>query len=177
MIAEFILRRGPRSTKRSEWFWDWRAKQYDKQAEQDEAYSKAVEHFSKYLKADDAVLDYACGTGVVTYKIAADVKEVHAIDTSAGKLQMHILGAIAEFERERIRERVLAGLKRAKAQGKRLGRPRGIGVVASIPSARLTNATPSAATRRAGRSGASGCAQADPAASTRARRTADDWHP
>ena len=44
--------------------------------------------------------------------------------TPAGKLQMHILGAIAEFERERIRERVLAGLARAKSQGKRLGRPR-----------------------------------------------------
>jgi DNA invertase Pin-like site-specific DNA recombinase len=37
---------------------------------------------------------------------------------------MHVLGAIAEFERERIRERVIAGLHRAKAQGKRLGRPR-----------------------------------------------------
>src|SRR5947209_19655584 len=44
--------------------------------------------------------------------------------TPAGKLQMHILGAIAEFERERIRERVLAGLQRARTQGKRLGRPR-----------------------------------------------------
>ena len=44
--------------------------------------------------------------------------------TPAGKLQMHILGAIAEFERGRIRERVLAGLKRARAQGKRLGRPK-----------------------------------------------------
>jgi DNA invertase Pin-like site-specific DNA recombinase len=44
--------------------------------------------------------------------------------TPAGKLQMHILGAIAEFERERIRERVMAGLQRARAQGKRLGRPR-----------------------------------------------------
>lgn len=43
--------------------------------------------------------------------------------TPAGKLQMHILGAIAEFERERIRERVLAGLQRAKSQGRRLGRP------------------------------------------------------
>jgi len=48
------------------------------------------------------------------------------IDTStpAGRLQLHVLGAIAEFERERIRERVLAGLERARAQGKRLGRPR-----------------------------------------------------
>jgi DNA invertase Pin-like site-specific DNA recombinase len=43
--------------------------------------------------------------------------------TPAGKLQMHILGAIAEFERARIAERVKAGLQRAKAQGKRLGRP------------------------------------------------------
>jgi len=43
--------------------------------------------------------------------------------TPAGKLQMHILGAIAEFERERIRERVLAGLERARRDGKRLGRP------------------------------------------------------
>jgi DNA invertase Pin-like site-specific DNA recombinase len=46
--------------------------------------------------------------------------------TPAGKLQMHILGAIAEFERERIRERVLAGLSRARTQGKRLGRPKSL---------------------------------------------------
>src|SRR5712692_2360064 len=43
--------------------------------------------------------------------------------TPAGKLQMHILGAIAEFERARIQERVRAGLARARAQGVRLGRP------------------------------------------------------
>ena len=39
-------------------------------------------------------------------------------------MRMHILGAIAEFERARIAERVKAGLQRARAQGKRLGRPR-----------------------------------------------------
>lgn len=42
--------------------------------------------------------------------------------TPAGRLQMHVLGAIAEFERGRIVERVRAGLARAKAQGTRLGR-------------------------------------------------------
>lgn len=42
--------------------------------------------------------------------------------TPAGKLQLHILAAIAEFERARIRERVMAGLARARAQGVRLGR-------------------------------------------------------
>ena len=44
--------------------------------------------------------------------------------TPAGRLQMHILAALAEFERERIRERVTAGLRRARMQGKALGRPR-----------------------------------------------------
>jgi DNA invertase Pin-like site-specific DNA recombinase len=44
--------------------------------------------------------------------------------TPAGKLQMHILGAIAEFERARIQERIKAGLARARAQGVKLGRPR-----------------------------------------------------
>lgn len=56
--------------------------------------------------------------------------------TPAGKLQMHILGAIAEFERGRTRERVVAGLARAKAQGKRLGRPRL--TPAAAPAARLS---------------------------------------
>ena len=48
------------------------------------------------------------------------------IDTStpSGRLQLHILGAMAEFERARIAERVSLGLARAKAQGRRLGRPR-----------------------------------------------------
>lgn len=44
--------------------------------------------------------------------------------SSSGMLMMQILGAFAEFEREIIRERTLAGLARAKAQGKKLGRPR-----------------------------------------------------
>ena len=44
--------------------------------------------------------------------------------TPAGRLQLHILGAIAEFERARIAERVRLGVARAKAQGQRLGRPR-----------------------------------------------------
>ena len=44
--------------------------------------------------------------------------------TPAGKLQLHILAALAEFERGRIRERVMAGLQRARTQGKRLGRPK-----------------------------------------------------
>jgi DNA invertase Pin-like site-specific DNA recombinase len=46
------------------------------------------------------------------------------IDTStaAGRLVAGVLGSIAEFERARVRERIHAGLRRARAQGKRLGR-------------------------------------------------------
>lgn len=43
--------------------------------------------------------------------------------TPAGKAMFQMMGVFAEFERAMIRERVNAGLARARAQGKRLGRP------------------------------------------------------
>ena len=54
------------------------------------------------------------------------------IDTStpAGKMVFTVLGAVAELERSLIAERVRAGLRNARAKGKRLGRPR-CGVEAS----------------------------------------------
>ena len=57
--------------------------------------------------------------------VIAFVSLAEGIDatTPAGKLQMHILAAIAEFERARIAERVTAGLARARQQGRKLGRP------------------------------------------------------
>lgn len=51
------------------------------------------------------------------------LKEGLRFDTAAGRLYAHLLAAFADFERERIRERTLAGLVRARALGKRLGRP------------------------------------------------------
>jgi DNA invertase Pin-like site-specific DNA recombinase len=49
-----------------------------------------------------------------------------SLDTStpSGKAMFQMLGVFSEFEREIIRERVCSGLARAKAQGKKLGRPR-----------------------------------------------------
>lgn len=48
-----------------------------------------------------------------------------ALDTTtpAGRLMFQVTGAFAEFERSMIQQRVRAGLKRAVASGKRLGRP------------------------------------------------------
>jgi DNA invertase Pin-like site-specific DNA recombinase len=66
------------------------------------------------------LLDELQALGVAFVSLAEGIDAT----TPAGKLQMHILGAIAEFERGRIVERVRAGLARAKAQGTRLGRPR-----------------------------------------------------
>jgi DNA invertase Pin-like site-specific DNA recombinase len=44
--------------------------------------------------------------------------------TSGGKLIFHIFGALAEFERNLIRERTTAGLTAARARGKKGGRPK-----------------------------------------------------
>lgn len=46
--------------------------------------------------------------------------------TPGGQLVFHVFGALAQFERELIRERTMAGLKAAKAKGKIGGRPRAL---------------------------------------------------
>jgi DNA invertase Pin-like site-specific DNA recombinase len=54
--------------------------------------------------------------------------------TPAGKMVFTVLGAVAELERSLIVERVRAGLRNAKAKGKRLGRPRKV-----VDAARIGN--------------------------------------
>ena len=60
----------------------------------------------------------ALGVDFISYREAVDTS------TPAGKMLFSVIGAMAEFERELIRERVAAGLARARAKGVRLGRPR-----------------------------------------------------
>jgi len=58
------------------------------------------------------------------------VASSQGIDTSesnpAGRLQMHVLAAVAEFERSVIVERINAGLAAARDRGTKLGRPRAL---------------------------------------------------
>ena len=57
------------------------------------------------------------------------LKSLHeAIDTSSstGKLVFHLFGALAEFERNLIRERTRAGLRAARARGRQGGRPKAL---------------------------------------------------
>jgi len=60
------------------------------------------------------------------------------VDTSTptGKMVFTVLGAVAELERSLIAERVKAGLRNARAKGKRLGRPRVVVDAARIASLR-----------------------------------------
>lgn len=61
---------------------------------------------------------HALGIGLFLHQQGLDTT------TPAGTAMFQMLGVFAQFERALIRERVLAGLNRARAQGKVLGRPR-----------------------------------------------------
>jgi DNA invertase Pin-like site-specific DNA recombinase len=54
----------------------------------------------------------------------ASLKDNLDLGTPSGRLMFQIIGAMAEFERSLIQERVRAGLRNARAKGRRLGRPR-----------------------------------------------------
>ena len=59
------------------------------------------------------------GVGIYSYSEAID------LTSSMGQAMLTVLSAFAQLERDITRERTLAGLERAKAQGKKLGRPKG----------------------------------------------------
>jgi putative DNA-invertase from lambdoid prophage Rac len=63
-------------------------------------------------------------------RLAADNVRVHCLalggvdlTSAAGKMTMNVLSAVAEFERDLLIERTQAGIARARAEGKTLGRP------------------------------------------------------
>src|SRR5690349_11215749 len=58
------------------------------------------------------------------------------LSTRSGRLMFQIIGAMAEFERALIQERVRAGLRNARAKGKRLGRPRAVVDINKVASLR-----------------------------------------
>ena len=74
---------------KSERFWDKRALEYDRQDKKYELSSnKAVENTIDYLKNDNIVLDYGCGYGLITSKLAKSVKEIHGIDISPKMIEV-----------------------------------------------------------------------------------------
>jgi len=57
---------------------------------------------------------------VMVYSLSENID----LSTSMGKAMLTIISAFAQLERDIIRERTMAGLDRARAQGKKLGRPK-----------------------------------------------------
>lgn len=78
-----------------------------------------LDRLSRSLKDLINTLDElgSCGIDFVSYDNNLDTS------TPTGKLVFQIVGAVAEFEKDIIRERVVAGLANARSKGKRLGRP------------------------------------------------------
>jgi DNA invertase Pin-like site-specific DNA recombinase len=61
----------------------------------------------------------------VSLALVVSLQEAFDTSTSTGILLFQVVGAIAEFERSLIRERIALGLERARAEGKTIGRPLG----------------------------------------------------
>lgn len=72
----------------------------------------------------------------MTVGIGAICENGKAAVVATGKMVFTVLGAVAELERSLIAERVRAGLRNARAKGKRLGRPRLIVDAAQIADLR-----------------------------------------
>jgi DNA invertase Pin-like site-specific DNA recombinase len=80
----------------------------------------AIDRIGRSLSDLLATIQHLEATGVDLYLDQQNVDTT----TPAGKLLYHITGAFAEFERSMIQQRINAGLARARARGKRLGRPK-----------------------------------------------------
>lgn len=72
------------------------------------------------------------------------------LTSSNGKLIMQMFAAFAEFERNRIKERTTEGLERAKASGKRLGRPEATKTTKAVQKARQDGLSQSQVAERLG---------------------------
>jgi DNA invertase Pin-like site-specific DNA recombinase len=80
----------------------------------------AIDRIGRSLSDLLSTIEHLQVTGVDLYLDQQNIDTT----TPAGRLLFQVTGAFAEFERSMIRQRVNAGLARARAQGKHLGRPR-----------------------------------------------------
>jgi DNA invertase Pin-like site-specific DNA recombinase len=79
-----------------------------------------IDRFGRSLKHLVNALADLCAYGVAFISFRDNLD----LSTPSGRLMFQIIGAMAEFERSLIQERVRAGLRNARAKGKKFGRPR-----------------------------------------------------
>ena len=75
---------------------------------------------------------------------------VSDLSSAEGKLMLQMFSAFAEFERNRIRERTQEGLNRAKAEGKKLGRPAAKDTTANVQRCKSEGLSQSATAKELG---------------------------
>ncbi|MEA5243094.1 recombinase family protein [Vibrio parahaemolyticus] len=75
---------------------------------------------------------------------------VSDLSSAEGKLMLQMFSAFAEFERNRIRERTQEGLNRAKAEGKKLGRPAAKDTTANVQRCKAEGLSQSAVAKALG---------------------------
>ncbi|HDO1385697.1 TPA: recombinase family protein [Aeromonas veronii] len=61
---------------------------------------------------------------------------VQDLSSAEGRLMLQLIASFAEFEKSRIRERTAEGLRRVKAEGRKLGRPEAIKTFQSVQAAK-----------------------------------------
>jgi len=91
-----------------------------------------IDRFGRSLKHLVNALAELAALGVAFISLRDNID----LSTPSGRLMFQIIGAMAEFERALIQERVRAGLRNARAKGRRLGRPRVIVDASRIASLR-----------------------------------------
>jgi DNA invertase Pin-like site-specific DNA recombinase len=91
-----------------------------------------IDRFGKSLKHLVNALAELAALGVAFVSLRDNLD----LSTPSGRLMFQIIGAMAEFERALIQERVRSGLRNARAKGRRLGRPRVIVDATRIASLR-----------------------------------------
>src|SRR5882762_4556332 len=79
----------------------------------------ALDRLARSLKQLIEALDEFGRLGIDFVCLKQDIDSTN----SASRLLFHIVGAVAEFERDLIRERTIAGMAEARRKGKHIGRP------------------------------------------------------
>ena len=75
--------------KKPEKFWNRIANNFDKLESKDKpTYMNIINKTRNYLKVSDIVLDFGCGTGLISLEIAGSVKMVHGVDISSKMIEV-----------------------------------------------------------------------------------------
>jgi len=73
---------------KDEKFWDRIASKFDRIEQNDISYKIFIEKARDYINADDVILDFGCGTGLICNEIAGNVRNIQAIDISTKMIEI-----------------------------------------------------------------------------------------